>query len=253
MISNEPSAFPRPTPALRLPMARPWVTYLLLALIGVAFGAESVLGGSTNIFTLRMLGAQVNPLIARGEYWRLFSTLFLHIGLMHVAFNGWALFSLGREVEAFYGSGRFALLYFLSGLGGGVAYYLLGSSALSAGASGAVFGLVGAEIAYFLRNRELFGAFGRQRLGNLATLVGVNLLFGFTVPGINNLAHMGGLLTGLALGFGLCPHYGVVWEWVGFYPAPRLVNWAPLWRQMLAVVAAVVFIWAGLWLGDQRW
>jgi rhomboid protease GluP len=251
-------AVPPPSPvSVRLPLAKPRVTYVLLAAVGLAFAAETVLGGSTNVFTLVGLGAQVNALVAQGAYWRLLSAMFLHIGLMHLAFNGWALFSLGREVEALYGSGRFTLIYLLAGLFGGLATYLVGLGGLSAGASGAIFGLVGAEIAYFLRNRRLFGAFSKQQLANLFTLVGINLVFGFTLAGVNNWAHLGGLAAGFALGWGLTPRYLLAWgEFEGAdgasIRAPLLFNVNPAWRQALAVLSAVALLVAGVWLGNQR-
>ena len=204
MIPQEPVA-QRSTPRVRLPLSRPAITYVMLGAIVFVFILESVTGGSTNSQNLIRLGAQVNSAVANGELWRLLAAMFLHIGVSHIAFNGWALFSLGTDVEGFYGPVRFALIYFFAGLLGNIAYYLLGPDGISAGASGAVFGLIGAEVAFFLANRELFGSFGRQRLGNLGVLIAINLFFGFTVPGINNLAHLGGLVGGLLLGWGL-PH-----------------------------------------------
>ncbi|PKO23910.1 MAG: hypothetical protein CVU38_01445 [Chloroflexi bacterium HGW-Chloroflexi-1] len=247
---------PDPSPprqGVRLPLARPVVTYVLLGAIAVFFVLETVLGGSTSLVALEKLGAQVNSQVAGGACWRLLAAMFLHIGLTHIAFNGWALFSLGREVEAFYGSGRFTTIYLLSGLFGSLAYYLLGPDVLSAGASGAVFGLVGAEIAYLLRNRGLVGALGRQRLANLAVLVGVNLVLGFTIPGINNIAHLGGLISGAALGCALAPRYQVAWEFTATGPAPRLVDRMPRWRQAGAVLVVLVALVGGVALGNQRW
>lgn len=239
-----------------LPLAKPRVTYILLVVVGMAFIAETLLGGSTNVFTLVGLGAQVNALVAQGAYWRLLAAMFLHIGLMHVAFNGWALFSLGREVETLYGSGRFTLIYLLAGLFGGLATYLAGLKGLSAGASGAIFGLVGAEIAYFLRNRRLLGAVSKQQLANLFTLVGINLVFGFTLAGVNNWAHLGGLAAGFALGWGLTPRYLLAWgefaEADGeLVRRPLLFDTNPAWRRALVVLAAIALLAAGLWLGSR--
>lgn len=240
-----------------LPLARPRVIYGLLGLILAVFLVETVLGGSTRTAVLVTLGAQVNLLVWQGEVWRLLTAMFLHIGVQHLLFNGWALYSLGRDVEMFYGSGRFTILYFVAGLFGSVAYYLLGAPTsavtVSAGASGAVFGIIGAELAFWLRNREVFGVFGRQRLLNLGILVAINLFFGFTVPGINNLAHLGGLGSGFLLALALAPHYQVVLRWDVFGPTPRLANTASLIVQVAAVALAVILLFAGLALGDQRW
>ncbi len=242
---------------VKLPLAKPRATYVLLGLIVLVFLVETVLGGSTSTTVLVNLGAQVNLLVWAGEVWRLLASMFLHIGVSHLLFNAWALYSLGREAEAFYGSVRFLAIYFVAGLFGGLAYYVLGPAAsvvgVSAGASGAIFGIIGAELAYWLRNRGLFGAFGRQRLLNLAVLAGINLVFGATIPGINNLAHVGGLVSGFLLAVALAPRYEARWEWVGLNPAPRLVDRHPVWVQVIAVVIAILLGVAVLSLGGARW
>lgn len=203
---NEPQiARPQPV-SYRLPLSRPIVTWILLAIILLVFAAETVAGGSADTEVLVRLGAKVTPLIAAGEYWRLLTSMFLHIGIMHLAFNAYALVVLGTELERLYGPVRFLAIYLLSGLFGSLASYAF-SYNLAAGASGAIFGLIGALAAFFLVHRERLGAYGRTRLANIAFLVAVNLFFGFTQRGIDNLAHIGGLLSGLALGWALVPRY----------------------------------------------
>jgi rhomboid protease GluP len=172
---------------------------------------------------------------------------------MHLAFNGWALFSVGRDMESLLGSGWFTAIYLLAGLAGNVAYYLLGPNVPSLGASGAIFGLIGAEAAFFLRNRPLLGRFGRQRLGNLAMMIGINLVFGFTVPGINNIAHLGGLLTGFGLGWFMAPHYQVEWSLVGAEPVGLMRDDTSKRRRWLAVAVVILLLLGGVWLGNQRW
>ncbi len=252
MMTSEPQPS-APAPRIRLPLTRPRVVYGLLGLIAVAFVLQTISGGSTNTAALARLGAQVNLSVAQGEVWRLLSAMFLHIGLMHLAFNSWALFSLGRDIEAFYGALWFVAIYFIAGLAGNVVYYLLGGWVLSAGASGGVFGLIGAEVAFFLRNRTLFGKFGRERLSTLAVLIGINLVFGFTVQGINNYAHIGGLLAGLALGFMLAPRYEAAWMLVGAQPVGMLRDRRTLAVRLLAVVLALGLLAGGVLLGNQRW
>jgi rhomboid protease GluP len=240
-----------------VPLAKPVVTYVLLGIITVVFGVEVALGGLTSTRILVPMGAQINLLVWQGQYWRLLTSMVMHSGVTHYLFNAWALYSLGRDIESFYGSLRFIAIYVLSGLFGGLAYYLLGApqTALvpSAGASGAIFGIIGAELAFWLRNRLLFGDFGKQRLINLAILVGINVVFGVSTPGINNLAHMGGLVSGFALAWVLTPRYGVTWTWDEFGQKPRLVDRNPPWSQVAIVIAAVILLIAGLSLGDQRW
>jgi rhomboid protease GluP len=238
---------------VRLPLQKPRVVYVFLALIGLVFVAELALGGSQNQETLRRLGAQVNPLVAVGELWRLVAAMFLHIGLQHILFNGWALFSVGREVEAMYGSAWFVVIYFAAGLAGNIGYYWLGDSILSAGASGAVFGLIGAEAAFFLINRPLFGKLGSQRLGNLGVLIAINLVFGFTVPGINNIAHLGGLIMGFGLGLLLAPRFAVEWRWDMAGAQGHVADRQPAIVRLAGTLVAVALL-LGVWqLGNARW
>ena len=259
-MNEQPVATPFPEPPVRqgarLPLARPIVTNILLGAIVLVFVLETIASRfdpiNTSIMAAVGLGAQVNAFVAQGQYWRLFTALFVHFGIMHIAFNAWALYVLGREVEALYGSPRFVMIYFLTGLFGNVAFYCLGEAFVpSAGASGAIFGLVGAEIAFFFRNRRLLGGLSQQRLRTLFILVGINLLFGFTVAGINNFAHIGGLISGLLLGLGLAPHYSVSWE--GTMAAPRLVDSNPTSVRILAPLLGLVLLLAGVRLGNQRW
>jgi rhomboid protease GluP len=191
-----------------LPLKRPVATWGLLGIIAVVFLLEELAGGSTNIGVLKSMGAKVTPLIAEGEYWRLFTAMFLHIGPMHVLFNGYALVVLGTELERLLGWGRFLTIYLFSGLVGNLASYAFGSSfGVAAGASGAIFGLIGALGAFFFRYRERLGAWGRARLGNILFLVVINLAIGAAYRIIDNWAHLGGLLCGVGLGWALAPRY----------------------------------------------
>ncbi len=203
---TDPLDLPARRVTYALPVVRPVVTWILIGLIGVLFLVETLLGGSTQTEVLVRLGAKVTPLIAAGEYWRLFTAMFLHVGPMHLFFNGYALLAVGTELERIFGWGRFTAIYLLSGLLGNLASYAFGSY-LAAGASGAIFGLIGALAAFFTLHRERLGAWGRARLANIALLIAVNLFFGFTQAGIDNLAHLGGLLSGLGLGWAMAPRY----------------------------------------------
>lgn len=136
--------------------------------------------------------------VARGEYYRLLTSAFLHYGFVHIAFNMYALWLFGSELERLYGRVRFVTLYLVSALGGSVLAYLIVSpptpyspGPLLAGASGAVFGLFGA---FFITARKV----GMQT-GGIIALVGINLALGFVIPNIGWQAHVGGLLTGSAL------------------------------------------------------
>jgi len=184
------------------------VTWILLGIIVIVFGLQTLTGGSTETEVLVRMGAKANPLIAAGEYWRLFTAMFLHIGVMHLAFNSYALIVIGTELERLIGWQRYLAIYILSGLLGNLASYAF-SMNLAAGASGAIFGLIGALAAYFLMHRTKLGTWGQKRLINIAILIAINLFLGFTQPGIDNMAHMGGLLAGLGLGWAMAPRYKV--------------------------------------------
>jgi rhomboid protease GluP len=235
---------------VRIPLVKPIVTYVLLAANVICFAIEAWLAGLyPSIGALEVLGAQSNKLVAAGEYWRLGTAMFMHAEPAHLAFNMYALFILGRDIEGFYGHLRFAAIYLLCGIAGNVASYVLAAAGLvSVGASGAIFGLIGAEIALLASNRLLFGSSRRPRLLNLAFLVGINLVYGFANPRINNLAHLGGLAAGLALGFALTPRHQVAREWSPAGPVPRLVDGTPRWLQVAAVSGACLLLGLAVWL-----
>lgn len=183
-----------------------WLAMMVLS----ALRGEGVLAGSLSVSTdvLIAFGAKVNLLIAAGQFWRLVTANFLHVSLLHLAFNSYALWQLGPEVERLYGPRRFLVIYLLTGVFGATASYAWGG-ALSAGASGAIFGLVGVLLAYFLRHRALFGRRGRAYLSNMLFIVIINLFIGFSSPGIDNWGHIGGLVAGFLLGYGLVPQYAL--------------------------------------------
>ena len=191
-----------------LPLHQPLWTFAILVTNALVWLAMTVLGDSTDPRLLVAFGAKYNPAIVAGEYWRLLTACFLHIGILHLAFNSYALFSFGIEMERHYGRSRFLALYLLSGVAGSVLSFL-GSNAISAGASGAIFGLVGAMIVYFVTYREEFGQWGRRQLANVLLVAGYNLIWGFMAPGIDYWGHIGGLLAGLVLGWAFCPRYGL--------------------------------------------
>ena len=133
--------------------------------------------------------------IADGEYYRLLTSMFLHYGLLHLALNMWALWVLGRELEARLGPLRFSVLYLVSGLGGSVACYVFAPASQAAGASGAIYGLFAALFIVFRRlNRDTSA---------IITVLVINLVLSFSVPGISIEAHLGGLVTGAVLGVAL--------------------------------------------------
>src|SRR4051794_11945717 len=179
--------------------ARTPVTSVLLVAIAAVFVLETVRGGSTNPQVLLALGADYPPLVQQSQYWRLVTSLFLHIGVLHLMLNGWALYQLGGLFEILLGSGRLLLVYFVSGIAGSIASNLFTRS-LSAGASGAIFGVMGAIIAYLVKRRENLTPQAKSLLMQLVLWAGINVFLGFSTQGIDNTAHLGGCAAGFAIG-----------------------------------------------------
>ncbi len=199
----------RPSWRVRLPLSRPFLTYVFLGIIIVIFVIMELMGGSENARNLVRFGANYAPLVTDGDYWRLFTANFLHIGALHLLVNSYALYVLGREVETIYGSTRFTVIYLLSGISGAIFSYML-TQGLSAGASTSLFGLFGALAVFFFKQRQLLGAIGRQRLINLGMTLVINVIIGLS-PGssIDNWGHVGGVIGGAILAWFLCPTYAL--------------------------------------------
>lgn len=175
----------------------PYITFLLAALNLIVFILMTLAGGSASERNLILFGAKVNELILQGQIWRFFTSMFIHIGFFHLAFNLYALWMLGSFCEERFGRQRFLLIYLFSGITGSIASFLL-TDALSAGASGAIFGLLGALVPYAWKTPQLW----KSGLGkNLIIIIIINLGLGILQPGIDIYAHLGGLLFGLAFGF----------------------------------------------------
>lgn len=145
------------------------------------------------------LGAKDTVRLVQGEWWRFFTPVFIHVGMLHFAFNSLGLCVIGPRIEEIFGQRLFLLVYLGAGLAGNLcsAVFTLG---ISAGASGALFGLLGAgwylDRRFRQRLQEMSGGMLRGR-SNFTILVVINVLFGFIMPGIDNAAHIGGLLFGI--------------------------------------------------------
>lgn len=147
-----------------------------------------------NIYTLIEMGAKINPLINRGEFYRIITAAFLHGGLIHIFFNMSALNIIGKEVEGIFGSKKFLLIYILSAIGGNLFSYLFSPNSISVGASGAIFGLLGAMFIFGLKERYRIG---KAYVKNIIQTIGLNVILGITIPNIDNFAHLGGLIIGI--------------------------------------------------------
>lgn len=157
-------------------------------------------GGSGNEPTLMAFGVKSNAEIAQGQWWRFVTPIFIHIGLLHLLFNSYALWIVGPQVEKLYGGARFVLLYMLTGIAGVYGSYSYHPNTISAGASGAIFGLFGVLLVFGLRYRNSIPPFFKRAVGTgVLPVIVINLIIGFTIPMIDNSAHIGGLLAGAVL------------------------------------------------------
>lgn len=150
-------------------------------------------------------GANFGPATQDGAWWRLFTAMFLHFGLLHLAMNMWALWDAGRLVERLIGPARYAAIYLGSGLAGNaLSLVVQGNDAVSGGASGAIFGVYGALLVTLVRERRRFDAHEfRWLFGAALAFTAATLLLGLNVRGIDNAAHAGGLAAGALLGVAL--------------------------------------------------
>ncbi|KGX90864.1 hypothetical protein N781_05690 [Pontibacillus halophilus JSM 076056 = DSM 19796] len=171
---------------------KPIFTYAFLAIIVLMFAWMEYTGSSLNTQHLIDFGAKYNPAIVDGEWWRFVTSMFLHIGFVHFALNSLALYYIGNAVERMYGSWRFVVIYMLSGVIGSLTSFALTPS-VSAGASGAIYGLFGALLFFGVVERKLF----LRTIGpNLIFILIINIAFSVVSPQIDNGAHFGGLAAG---------------------------------------------------------
>ena len=180
-------------------------TYSLIAITLVIFLGQFL---SVELFQfdwLLEMGAKSGPEILSGEIWRFITPIFLHVTIPHVLINMYSLYAIGPAVERFFGTARFIAVYLLCGIAG-VILSLAFSPYPSAGASGAIFGLLGSLGAFLYLHRGLFGRFGLIQLRQIVLVALLNLGLGL-MPGIDNWGHLGGLLAGIALTFFLGPRY----------------------------------------------
>lgn len=269
-VSQEPQDNYRPM-LVQLPLApRILVTYLLLAAIAVVFVLETIAGGDLNgsqsLDVLEEFGALNTADVYNGEYWRMFTSMFIHIGILHILFNGYALYVLGREAERLYGSLRYAIIYVLSGLFGSLLTLATSDPrTLSAGASGAIFGLLGSLAIFYYIQRKTLGQMARANLNQLLFFMVINLIFGFTTPGIGNAAHIGGLLGGIGLTWFMGPRFAPAQiqriaepypSVFGYQSAPQVIQMVdtnPLRRTWwVAIIAALLIVIGTYAVGELR-
>ena len=265
-----PHAEQRSAP-VQVSLSRPMVTYLILGVTVFVFILQLlteagilrepfiVLGrlvfGSANMDEmlaqgagnnlLVLLGAKIQVLIVKGQLWRLLTPALLHStsSFLHIIFNMYALYSIGRSLELHYGNLRFLLLYLLGAFGGNTLSFLL-SPGFSIGASTAVFGLIAAEGIFIYQNRGIFGKQARSALQNVVVILVINLLIGMSSSGIDNWGHLGGLLAGAAFAWFAGPVLVVEGVWPEYRLADRRSE-SQAWVTALvvAMLTAGLVLW----------
>jgi len=188
------------------------VTAVIMLAVTIMFFVTIITGGFTNQ-NLYDLGALFTPaVLAEGDYYRLFTVMFLHGSVMHFIFNTmFGLFLISSALERLIGSIKFSIIYFVSGIGASILIYVIylitGTPSLGVGASGAIFGVLGSFFYLTYKNPEWFSL---QDISSIRGLIFINLIFTFLAPNISIPAHVGGLVMGVILTILLQPkrHFG---------------------------------------------
>lgn len=182
------------------------------ALQATAPATRAIMGVVILVFVLQMATGfgpytpvtgrlMMNPFaIEAGEWWRLLTPVLVHGGLLHIFLNMYILYMYGPNVEQIFGTARFVAIFLITGFTASALSYAVPPDNPSVGASGAIFGIVGALVAYLYRRRT--STVMAQYLRGMGTFIAINIVFGFVFPGIDNMAHLGGLVGGLLLGLG---------------------------------------------------
>ncbi len=208
--------------------------------LGAYVNGNGVVCGQGDVIC--QVGAKINQAIAAGEIWRFVTPIFIHVDIWHILVNMYSLHAVGPSVEMFYGKQRTAIVYLLSGISG-VAFSLAFNSYVSVGASGAIFGIVGALALFLFRHRNIFGAVAKNQLQRIIFIIFLNLMLG-TSAMIDNWGHIGGLLGGIFIGWFIGPQ----WEIIQTPEQPnRLVDKRP-WEDVQANTLFAVVIVASVCL-----
>ena len=220
-IPNTGIPVPPPPPTnvrVNFPQRKPYVSYSLLIITVLAYGLQVLTEIIFDIDMMAAVGMKVNSAIMEGQLWRLVTPIFLHGSLLHIGFNMYALHILGPQLERFFGHWEFFLLYMVSGFGGVVFSFILTENP-SLGASTAIFGLLGAQGVFAYNNQRVFGLQARKALLSIVNIAVINFIIGLS-PGIDNWAHMGGLIGGLVITY----YGGPVFTLTGSLPNLEATN-----------------------------
>ena len=236
-----------------------YVTWAIIAACVVVFAIDAALGGGAGLSMfggggpLVEGGAVYGPAVAGGEWWRIVTSAFLHLGLLHLAFNMYALYLFGPIIEQMYGHLEYLVAYLLCAIGGSVLTILAAPNVPAAGASGAIFGLLGMAFITSRRHHLVIGRQARAMLSQAGTLLVLNLVFTFSVRGISWTGHVGGLAVGIVIGALLAPTQ--VATLGGLFRAPDGSSMAartPVGLRVVAYLLVAALLAVGTWVAVGR-
>lgn len=191
------------------------LTYILIASNSIVYLFSALLSQNLidmELQTLVDMGALYGPLtVLKGEWWRLFTAMFLHGGMTHLLMNMFSLYLIGRGAEVYFDARSYLSIYFFSGLIGGLVSLYIHPVSVGVGASGAVFGVFGALAGFFLAHRERIASYTKAFMKDFTIIIVINLVIGLSIPSIDVSAHIGGLIVGFIGGFLLSKNSKWIW------------------------------------------
>jgi membrane associated rhomboid family serine protease len=235
-----------------------WVTWGIIGICVVVFAADYLLsGGSVSLLggggPLVEAGLVFAPAVAAGEWWRIFTSAFLHLGLLHLALNMYGLYLFGPIIEQMYGHVEYLVAYMLCAAGGSVLTILAAPDSGAAGASGAIFGLLGMAFVVSRRHHVMLDRRTRAMISQVGTLLVINLFLTFSMRGISWTGHVGGLAVGVVIAWLLAP--GQVATMGGMWRAPdgsSLSGRLPVGLRAATYLLVAAVLAVGTWVAIAR-
>lgn len=235
----EPDRLERRSISLRERFARNPITLGMIAITALVFLVQLISVQLTGIDLVLVYGAKINRAISAGEIWRIVTPIFIHLGSLHILVNMYSLFAIGPAIERLFSSPRMLAVYLLSGISG-VVFSMAFSPEPSVGASGSIFGLLGALGIFLYRHKSHFGRAGQMQLRQIVIITFLNLALGLSQQ-IDNWGHFGGLVMGMVLTWIAGPQLELVED------RPQLVDqrpWKKAWPTtilMAGIIALLAF------------
>ena len=191
------------------------LTYTIIGINILLYMVSAFLGSNIidmDMQTLVDMGALYGPLVVlKGEWWRLFTAMFLHGGMTHILMNMFSLYLIGRGMEMYFRPKSYVTIYLFSGLLGGLASLYMHPNSVGIGASGAIFGVFGALAGFFLAHRDKIREQSKAFMKDFGVVLGLNLVLGLSIPSIDVSAHIGGLIVGVIGGFMIAKNKQWIW------------------------------------------